>query len=155
LASDASGGILVNMGRPSPERTCERCEADPLSRCGRCGITLCFEHTPIPGRRCTGCEAEWELDGPIRRTAKQIFVLPVAIIAGGAAFGLLLPLFLGGVIGPTAVAGGATLVGTLAGGGTCRVIDHSARMGFLREHARQLPPARLLTRRKRAFSVVR
>jgi hypothetical protein len=114
-------------------------------------MSLCFEHSPVPGKRCAACEAEWDEDAPIRTSAKQIFVPPVAIVAGGAAFGLLLPLFLGGTIGATAVAGAATLIGTLAGGATCRMIDHSARVGFLREHARALPPARLLTRRRRAL----
>lgn len=124
-----------------------------MSRCGRCGVCLCFVHTPIPGSRCSACESEWEAERPIRTSAKQIFVPPIAIIAGGAAFGLLLPLFLGGMIGATAVAGAATLIGTVAGGATCRVIDHSARIGFLREHARALPPARLLTRRRRLTTI--
>lgn len=137
------------MGRCSPQLPCERCEREPLTRCGRCGVSLCFVHTPVPGKRCSACESEWEAERPIRSSAKQIFVPPIAIIAGGAAFGLLLPLFLGGMIGATAVAGAATLIGTVAGGATCRVIDHSARIGFLREHARALPPARLLPRRRR------
>jgi hypothetical protein len=113
-------------------------------------VPLCFTHTPVLGQRCSACEREWDSEAPIRRAAKQIFVLPIAIVAGGAAFGFLLPLFLGGVIGATAVAGGATLVGSLAGGATCRLIDHSARAAFLREHARALPPARVITRRRRA-----
>jgi hypothetical protein len=139
------------MGRRLPHGHCDRCESEPLTRCGRCGISLCFTHTPVPGQRCLACEGEWHADAPIRTSAKQIFVPPVAIVAGGAAFGLLLPLFLSGTIGATAVAGAATLVGLLAGAGTCRVIDHSARVAFLREHARALPLARLIVRRRRAL----
>lgn len=139
------------MGRRVPSDACEKCREAPLTRCGRCGISLCFRHSPLPGRRCDACEAEWESDRPVRASAKQIFVPPIAIIAGGAAFGLLMPLLLGGTIGATAVAGFATLVGTVAGGGACRLIDHSARAAFLREHARALPAARLVTRRRRAL----
>jgi hypothetical protein len=102
--------------------------------------------------RCGACESEWDADVSVRRSAKHIFVPPIAILAGGVAFGLLFPLFLGGAIGATAVAGAATLVGTAAGLGTCRVIDGAARAGFLREHARQLPAARIV-RRHRARTI--
>jgi hypothetical protein len=98
--------------------------------------------------RCSACEAEWDADAPVRRSAKHIFVPPIAILTGGVSFGLLLPLFLGGVIGATAVAGAATLVATMASLGTCRVIDGAARAGFLREHARALPAARIVRRHR-------
>ena len=135
------------MGRVSSR--CDRCDTEPLTRCGRCNVALCFAHTPVAGKRCVDCEEDWIADSPMRASAKHIFVPPVAILAGGAAFGMLLPLFLAGAIGATAVAGVATLIGTLAGGATCRLIDHSARAGFLREHARALPPARGVHRRRR------
>src|SRR5262245_6912465 len=114
---------------------CDRCDSDPFGRCGRCGVSLCFIHTPLPGMRCGACEAEYLADGAVRRSAKHIFVPPIAILSGGVTFGLLLPLFLAGAIGATAVAGAATLIGTAAGVGTCRIIDAAARAGFLREHA--------------------
>jgi hypothetical protein len=135
------------MGRSTAR--CERCETEPQIRCGRCGVGLCFGHTPVQGRRCAACEVEWDADAPVRRAAKHIFVPPIAILTGGISFGLLVPLVLGGILGATAVAATATLIGTLAATATCRVIDHSARSGFLREHARALPAARLVTRRRR------
>lgn len=80
---------------------------------------------------------------------KVIFAPPVAILAGGMLFGLLLPVSLGGAIGAAIMCAlvCATTVGV--GAGTCRLVDHSARTMFLRERAGAIPPARLLPSPKR------
>jgi len=82
-------------------------------------------------------------------------VPPIVVLAGGTAFGTMIPLFVCGLIGATALMGAAALVGALAGAGTCRAIDHSARARFLREHARALPPARIIRRGYRRHVSVR
>jgi hypothetical protein len=94
--------------------------------------------------RCDRCEADWADDAQTRRAAKLIFAPPVAILAGGLLFGLLLPVSIGGAIGATVMAALTTCTAVGAGPGACRVGDRSARAVVLRERAGALPPARLL-----------
>lgn len=96
------------------------------------------------GRRCDNCERDWAAEGPTRRAAKLIFVPPVAILAGGMLFGLLLPVTLGGALGMTIMCAIACSVAVGSGAGVARLFDHTARVMFLRERAGTLPPARLL-----------
>ena len=74
-----------------------------------------------------------------------MFAPPIAVLAGGLLFGLLLPISIGGVIGATVICAIACGTGAGAGVGACRLVDRSARAIFLREHAGGLPAARLLT----------
>ncbi|HEX7842537.1 MAG TPA: hypothetical protein VF469_33920 [Kofleriaceae bacterium] len=113
-------------------------------RCGRCNNTRCELHALPPSERCDCCERDWQDDRVTRRAAKLIFAPPLAILTGGLLFGLLLPVSLGGVIGAAVVCALASLVALAAGAGVCRLVDHSARAMFLREHSCGLPPARLL-----------
>jgi len=99
----------------------------------------------MPGKRCDGCEQDWDEEEPTRRAAKLIFVPPIAVLAGGLLFGLLLPISIGGAIGATLMAALACGTGVGAGAGACRLVDRSARALFLRERAGGLPTARLLT----------
>ena len=50
----------------------------------------------------------------------------------------------GGAIGAAVMCALACVLAVAAGAGTCRLVDHSARTMFLREHTGGLPPARLL-----------
>lgn len=118
-------------------------------RCGRCTTTRCSVHALQPGQRCDRCELDWIEEAPTRRAAKVIFAPPIAILAGGLLFGLLLPVSLGGAIGAALMATLACGTAVGAGAGACRVVDRSARAMFLRERAGGLPPARLLPSPKR------
>jgi hypothetical protein len=113
-------------------------------RCGRCNNTRCELHALDAGERCDCCERDWQDDRVNRRAAKLIFAPPLAILTGGLLFGVLLPVSQGGVIGAAVVCALASLVAVAAGAGVCRLVDHSARALFLREHGGALPPARLL-----------
>jgi hypothetical protein len=113
-------------------------------RCGRCNSTCCEAHALAPGERCDRCERDWQDDGVIRSAAKVIFAPPLAIFAGGLLFALLLPVSLGGAIGAAVMCALACSIAVATGAGVCRLVDHSARAMFLREHTAGLPPARLL-----------
>lgn len=113
-------------------------------QCGRCATTRCAAHALRPGERCDGCEQDWEEEAPTRRQAKVLFAPPIAIIAGGVLFGLLLPVSIGGMLGATVMAALAAGTALGAGAGMCKVVDRSARAMFLRERASGLPKARLL-----------
>ena len=113
-------------------------------RCGRCTSTRCREHAIEPGQRCDTCERDWTADAPTRRAAKLIFAPPLAILAGGMLFGLLLPVSLGGAIGAVIMCLIACSIAVGAGAGACRLVDRSSRALFLRERAGTLPAARLL-----------
>jgi hypothetical protein len=123
---------------------CEDCVEHAVMRCGRCTTTRCARHALEPGQRCDRCEHDWDEDAPTRRAAKLIFAPPVAILAGGVLFGLLLPVSIGGAVGATILAAITSGAAVGAGAGACRVVDSSARALFLRERAGALPPARLL-----------
>jgi len=113
-------------------------------KCGRCTSTRCARHALGPGRRCDGCEHDWQEEAPTRRAAKLIFAPPIAILSGGLLFGLLLPVSLGGAIGAAVMCAFACGIAVGAGAAACRLVDRSARAMFLRERAGGLPPARLL-----------
>jgi hypothetical protein len=113
-------------------------------RCGRCNNTRCEVHALEAGQRCDHCERDWADDGVTRAAAKLIFAPPVAIFVGGVLFGLLLPVSLGGVLGAAIMCAVACALAFATGAGVCRLVDHSARAMFLREHTVGLPPARLL-----------
>jgi hypothetical protein len=124
-------------------RVCQECLTAPVMKCGRCTSTRCQRHALADNRRCDRCERDWQDEAPTRRAAKLIFVPPIALLAGGLLFGLLLPVSfsaLGAVIMCAFVCGIA--VGT--GAGACRLVDYSSRVLFLRERAGALPTARLL-----------
>jgi hypothetical protein len=114
-------------------------------RCGRCTTTRCPAHALVAAERCDGCEQDWQEEAPTRRAAKLIFAPPIAVLAGGLLFGLLLPISIGGAIGATVMAALACGTGVGAGAGACRLVDRSARALFLRERTGGLPAARLLT----------
>jgi len=113
-------------------------------KCGRCTTTRCARHALPAGRRCDGCERDWQEEAPTRRAAKLIFAPPIAVLSGGLLFGLLLPISLGGAIGAAIMCSLACATAVGAGAGACRLVDRSARAMFLRERAGRLPPARLL-----------
>jgi hypothetical protein len=123
---------------------CTECSTHPVMCCGRCNNTRCADHALDPGQRCERCERDWDDEAVTRRAAKLIFAPPIAILAGGVLFGLLLPVSLGGAIGAAIMCALACMTAVAAGAGTCRLVEHSARALFLREHAEGLPPARLL-----------
>ena len=123
---------------------CEDCTGHPVMRCGRCTITRCAAHALVAGQRCPRCERDWDEEAPTRRAAKLLFAPPLAVLAGGLLFGLLLPVTVGGAIGATVMAALACGTGVGAGAGACRLVDRNARAMFLRERAGGLPPARLL-----------
>lgn len=125
-------------------RTCTDCITAPVMKCGRCTSTLCARHALAEGERCERCERDWQDELPTRRAAKLIFVPPIAILAGGVLFGLLLPVSIGGAIGAALMCAFACSVAVGTAAGMCRLVDHSARSLFLRERAGSLPPARLL-----------
>ncbi|MBA3539387.1 MAG: hypothetical protein H0T79_07135 [Deltaproteobacteria bacterium] len=123
---------------------CDACILEPAIQCGRCAATRCLAHAFEPGRRCDACELDYADEAPTRRAAKLIFVPPIAILAGGILFGLLLPISLGGAIGAAIMSTLACGTAVGAGAGACKLVDRSARVMFLRERGGQLPPARLL-----------
>jgi hypothetical protein len=103
-------------------------------------------HALRPGQRCEACEADWDGDAVSRRAAKLMFTPAAALLVGGMTFLLGLPLvgLLGGLLGAALVSSLACATGALTAVGVSRFVDRSARALFLREHARQLPPARAL-----------
>jgi hypothetical protein len=113
-------------------------------KCGRCTRTCCARHALDDAHRCERCERDWQAEAPTRRAAKLIFAPPIAILAGGLLFGLLLPVSLGGAVGAAFMCTLACGIAVGAGAGTCRLVDHGSRVLFLRERAGALPPARLL-----------
>jgi len=128
------------MGAPS----CIDCAIAPVMCCGRCNTMRCEAHALGFDRRCDRCEHDWDDEAITRRAAKMIFAPPIAILSGGLLFGLLLPVSLGGAIGAAIICALACVLAAAAGAGACRLVDHSARMLFLRERAGGLPAARLL-----------
>jgi hypothetical protein len=125
-------------------RVCTECLDAPVTRCGRCAQPRCARHRLAEGKRCEGCERDWQAEAPTRRAAKLIFAPPIAILSGGLLFGLLLPVSIGGVIGAGIMSAIACATGVGAGTAACQLVDRSARAMFLRERAGALPPARLL-----------
>lgn len=123
---------------------CMFCATYPVMRCGRCNSTRCELHALEASERCDRCERDWQDEQITRRAAKLIFAPPLAIFTGGLLFGLLLPVSLGGAVGAAVLCALAFLVALAAGAGVCRLVDHSARAMFLREHTCALPAARLL-----------
>jgi hypothetical protein len=123
---------------------CTDCATHPVMSCGRCHNTHCEAHALAPGQRCQRCERDWDEEAVTRRAAKLIFAPPIAILAGGLLFGLLLPITLGGPLGAAVMCAFACVIAAGAGAGACRLVDRSARAMFLREHASGLPAARLL-----------
>jgi hypothetical protein len=113
-------------------------------KCGRCTTTRCQRHVLAEGRRCDRCERDWQEEAPTRRAAKLIFVPPIAILVGGLLFGLLLPISLGGAVGAAIMSALVCGFTVAAGAGAARLVDHSARVMFLRERCGALPAARLL-----------
>jgi len=113
-------------------------------RCGRCNDTQCRLHALADRTRCERCERDWTDEAVTRRAAKLIFAPPLAILAGGALFGMMLPISLGGALGAAILCVLACLTAVAAGSGACRLVDSSARALFLRERAGGLPAARLL-----------
>ena len=113
-------------------------------RCGRCTNTRCQAHALGPGQRCDRCEHDYADDAVTRRAAKMIFAPPIAILAGGLLFGLMLPVSLGGAVGAVIMCALACCTAVGAGAGACRLVDRSSRALFLRERAGGLPAARLL-----------
>ncbi|HEY4241803.1 MAG TPA: hypothetical protein VGM88_18400 [Kofleriaceae bacterium] len=112
-------------------------------RCGRCGTGRCHAHALPGGHRCERCERDWREEAPIRRSAKLIFAPPIAVLAGGVLFGVLLHLPLG-AIGAAFMCAVSCVAAFGAGAGACRVVESSARAMFLRERSGSLPAARLL-----------
>src|SRR3954471_20382672 len=125
-------------------RRCQDCITRPVMRCGRCTTTQCAAHALRNGERCAGCEHDWEEEAQTRRQAKVIFAPPVALLAGGVLFGLLLPISVGGVIGAAVMAAIACGTAVGAGAGMCKAVDRGARALFLRERSSGVPTARLL-----------
>ncbi|HEU4730461.1 MAG TPA: hypothetical protein VFT22_21330 [Kofleriaceae bacterium] len=123
---------------------CPDCTTRPVMSCGRCTSTRCKAHALAPGERCDRCERDWADDAVTRRAAKLIFAPPIAILAGGLLFGLLLPVSIGGAIGAAVLCALAFATAIAVGTGACRLLDRSARAMFLRERGGGLPPARLL-----------
>jgi hypothetical protein len=123
---------------------CQECFTHPVMRCGRCTITRCAAHQLGTGERCPRCERDWAEEAPTRRAAKVMFAPPVAVLAGGLLFGLLLPVSIGGLVGAAVMAAVACGTGVGAGAGACRLLDKTARAMFLRERSGGLPAARLL-----------
>ena len=125
-------------------RPCDACVSCPVMRCGRCACTRCALHALGTAERCDGCERDWADEAVTRRQAKVLFVPPIALLAGGVLFGLLLPVSIGGLIGAAVMSALACGTAIAAGAGMCKVVDRSARALFLRERAGGLPTARLL-----------
>jgi hypothetical protein len=129
-------------------RACKDCVSAPVMKCGRCTTTICQRHALAHNRRCAQCERDWHAEAPTRRAAKLIFVPPIAILAGGLLFGLLLPVSFS-AIGAAIMCALVCGIAVGAGAGACRLVDHSSRVMFLRERAGGLPPMRLLSAPKR------
>ena len=127
---------------------CTDCTTRPVMRCGRCNDTRCAAHALAPGERCERCERDWCDEAVTRGAAKAIFAPPIAILAGGLLFGLLLPISVGGAVGAAILCALAFGTGVAAGTGACHLVDRSARAMFLRERAGGLPAARLLPSRR-------
>ena len=125
-------------------RCCDLCEAKAVMKCGRCTVARCQTHALAPGTRCDRCERDWGEEAFTRRAAKVIFAPPIAILAGGLLFGLLLPVSIGGAIGAAILCALACGIGLAAGTGACRLVDRTARAVFLRERVSGLPAARIL-----------
>jgi hypothetical protein len=123
---------------------CTDCTARPVMSCGRCSSTRCWAHAFAADERCERCERDWRDEAVTRRAAKVIFAPPIAILAGGLLFGLLLPVSIGGAIGAAIMCALACMTAVAAGTSACRLVDRSARALFLRERGGGLPPARLL-----------
>src|SRR6476619_1805680 len=102
---------------------CTDCTTHAVMSCGRCNSTRCQAHALAAGRRCDRCEHDWEDDAVTRRAAKVIFAPPVAILAGGLLFGLLLPVSIGGAIGAAVLCALACGTAVAAGTGACHVVD--------------------------------
>jgi hypothetical protein len=128
---------------------CERCDAEPAAHCARCGAALCLTHVPARGARCRACEEEWNDGVATRRAVKHMFAPAAFVLAGGAAFGALLPIvaILPAFVGAVVVAVASTTVGVVAAAGTTGLVDGVARSQFLREHSRGLPEARVVHHR--------
>ena len=129
-------------------RACTDCTTAPVMKCGRCTTTRCKRHALADNRRCDRCERDWQQEAPTRRAAKVIFAPPIAILAGGLLFGLLLPVSFS-AIGAAIMCALVCGIAVGAGAGACRLVDHSSRVMFLRERAGGLPAARLLSAPKR------
>lgn len=129
-------------------RVCKDCVTAPVMKCGRCTATCCQRHALAANRRCDRCERDWQDEAPTRRAAKVIFVPPIALLAGGLLFGLLLPVSFS-ALGAAIMCAFVCAVAVGAGAGACRLVDHSSRVMFLRERAGGLPPMRLLSAPKR------
>ena len=129
-------------------RACPDCLAAPVMKCGRCTTTRCQRHALAHNRRCERCERDWHEEAPTRRAAKLIFAPPIAILAGGLLFGLLLPVSFS-AIGAAIMCAVVCGIAVGAGAGACRLVDHGSRVMFLRERAGALPAARLLSAPKR------
>ncbi|HEY4057756.1 MAG TPA: hypothetical protein VGM39_14175 [Kofleriaceae bacterium] len=125
-------------------RDCDACLSRPHSRCGRCTLTFCEQHTPAFGLRCENCEHDYEDELPTRRSAKVLLAPPVALAAGGLVFMLLLPITFAGALGALIMSSLACGTAFYAGAGACRLVERTSRAFFLREKAGGLPPARLL-----------
>lgn len=130
-------------------RVCRECVTAPVMKCGRCTATRCQRHALAEGARCDKCESDWQLEASTRRAAKLIFAPSAALLAGGMLFILLLPVTLGGAIGAALMCALACGLAVATGTAACRLVDHSARVMFLRERAGSLPPMRLLPSPKR------
>jgi hypothetical protein len=117
-------------------------------KCGRCTSTYCERHALADNRRCDKCECDWQAEAATRRAAKLIFAPPIAILAGGLLFGLLLPISFS-LFGMAIMCALVCGIAVGAGAAACHLVDHSSRTLFLRERAGGLPPARLLSAPKR------
>lgn len=122
---------------------CPDCTTRPAMCCPRCTATLCAAHRLRADERCARCEDDWREEAVTRRAAKVIFAPPLAVLAGGLLFGLLLPISIG-AIGAAILCAVAFAVAAGTGTGACRLVDRSARALFLRERSGGLPAARLL-----------
>ena len=129
-------------------RACKECVTSPVMKCGRCTNTRCARHALADNRRCDRCERDWQEEAPTRRAAKLIFAPPIAILAGGLLFGLLLPVSFT-ALGAAIMCAFVCCIAVGTGAAACRLLDHSSRVLFLRERADRLPPARLLPSPKR------
>jgi hypothetical protein len=132
------------MGRQRPALDCPDCVARPVTRCGRCTLTQCAAHALAPGSRCARCERDWDDESSTRSRTKVMLAPPLAVLAGGMLFGLLMPISIGGAIGAALLCTVSSAVALGVGSAACHLVDRSARALFLRERAGALPAARLL-----------
>lgn len=107
-------------------------------------MSFCKQHALAAGMRCDNCEHDYADELGTRRSAKVLLAPPIALLAGGLVFGLLLPITFGGAVGALVMAGLACGSAVSAGAGACRLVERTSRALFLREKAGGLPPARLL-----------